>query len=237
MAAIIQGNGIRKSLGANALTIGKKSDNDLRIKEAADHHAEIRLYKTTYRTSSGGQGDSKNRYGIVDLGSQSGTFVNGRKLASRKEQYLKDGDKIRIGSTTLTYKGSSSEASGAGGFVLFLLVVFGIIGFALYQSSSTPEKTLSSYCDALNAKDYQTAYNQLASSIQNHETEKQFASALQQDFTKQGGLKACNISPVQEHGSTATSTLTYSFANGKTSANTDTLINENNTWKIDSAKP
>ncbi len=235
MGAILQGNGVKKTLGTNVLKIGKQSDNQLRVKEASNHHAEIRFIKTTYKKLSGIQSSPKMRYGIIDLGSQRGTFVNGQKLIAHSEHLLNYGDKIRIGSTVLTYKKSSSEASGIGGFLILAIII--VIGVVIYQSNSTPEKTLSAFCDALKTKDYQVAYNQLASPVQKHETEEQFASGLQQNFTNQGGLKDCIVGPVQANDSTATSMLTYTYANGKISNISDTLIKENDTWEINSTKP
>ena len=230
MGAIIQVNGAKKVLGTNALKIGKKSDNQLQVSDASDHHAEIRFIKMTYKKSSGEQGPAKQQYSIVDLGSQKGTFVNGQKLRPQKEHFLSNGDDIRIGRTRLTYKKSSSEASGGGVFLLLILVI-GIV-VALNLGNSTPEKTLSAYCDALKSKDYQVAYDQLADSVQKQETEKQFASRLQQTFNNRGGLKDCVVAPVQANDSSATSILTYTFSIGKTSVVSYTLIKENDTWKI-----
>jgi len=51
---------------------------------------------------------------------------------------------------------------GLGGLIVIALAVSGY----LYFTRSTPEKTLDVFCNALRGQDYQTAFNQLSSSLQ-----------------------------------------------------------------------
>ncbi len=121
--------------------------------------------------------------------------------------------------------------------VIALLVVAGGVGGYVYLNRSTPEKTLTTYCNALQSGDYQTAYNQLSSSLTSRLTESQFAQLSQTAFAAVGGLKSCTVSNVQEHGSTATGTITATLGNGKTQSGPVSLVNQNGAWKLTSNNP
>ena len=73
------------------LRIGRTSDNDLVLSDltVSRHHAELRKAPT-------------GRYGIVDLSSHNGTFVNGQKVASAT---LTENDIIGIGHSTFRLSG------------------------------------------------------------------------------------------------------------------------------------
>ena len=121
--------------------------------------------------------------------------------------------------------------------VIVLLVAAGGVGGYVYLNRSTPEKTITTYCNALQSGDYQTAYNQLSSSLTSKFTESQFAQLSQIGFAAVGGLKSCTVSNVQENGSTATGTITATFGNGKTQSSPISLVNQNGTWKLTSSNP
>ncbi len=121
--------------------------------------------------------------------------------------------------------------------VIVLLVAAGGVGGYVYLNRSTPEKTLTTYCNALQSGDYQTAYNQLSSSSTSGLTESQFAQLSQTVFAAVGGLKSCTVSNVQENGSTATGTATVTLGNGKTQSSPVSLVNQNGTWKLTSSNP
>jgi len=74
------------SMPAGSLRIGRAPDNDLVVDDliASRYHAELR------RTPDG-------RYEVVDLGSQNGTYVNGRRISA---QPLADSDTVGIGRST-----------------------------------------------------------------------------------------------------------------------------------------
>jgi len=121
--------------------------------------------------------------------------------------------------------------------VIVLLVAAGGVGGYVYLNRSTPEKTITTYCNALQSGDYQTAYNQLSSSLTSKFTESQFAQLSQVGFAAVGGLKSCTVSNVQENGSTATGTATVTLGNGKTQSSPVSLVNQNGTWKLTSSNP
>lgn len=91
---------------------------------------------------------------------------------------------------------------------------------------SSPALTLNAYCDALSSGDYQTAYNQFSKSLQSQlGTESQFASSATADK-----IKGCTVSTVNDAG--ATGTVTYVRSDGNKTSATDSLVNEQGTWKI-----
>ncbi|HZU70149.1 MAG TPA: FHA domain-containing protein [Ktedonobacteraceae bacterium] len=322
MQAALNGPMGRTVLEPAVLTIGSSPDNQLVLHDAnvAEYQAEIR---------PDGQG-----YSITDLGSGSGTFVNGQRLAWDMPRKLNPGDTITIGDTTFTYEAdsippwqSSSEqmqevppagtaqpeaeanqqqempqqdhsiSSGfspavpaatentaygvaipegtpppAGGpsywppfpqqgypgsspgypwampaptvvpaapparrrrtwlwislIVLVLLIAGGAALF--YFARPTPEKTLDAYCQALQAQNYAAAYNQLATSLQNMETEPQYAATAQ----ALGKTTSCMHSSANIIANTATATLTL-VTSGHTYHGTVTLLQDSsNNWKI-----
>ena len=75
--------------GERQIYIGRKETNDFVL--ADESVSRIHAYIAYER----------HRHVLYDAGSLNGTFVN-KKSISRRE--LKDGDKILIGRTTLTYK-------------------------------------------------------------------------------------------------------------------------------------
>lgn len=123
--------------------------------------------------------------------------------------------------------------------VIVLLVVAVGVGGYVYLNRSTPTRTLQTFCNALKASppDYQTAYNQFSARHNGRQSEQAFASSLQLSLNNPllGGLKDCTVSNVQENGSTATGTVTFSFNRvSQTLVFNFNLVNESNGWKIDS---
>ena len=114
---------------------------------------------------------------------------------------------------------------------LVVLVILAAVGTYVYVNRSTPNKTLTTYCNALKAGDYQTAYNQLSSAAMNSITEANFAQEWQQSA---GAIRSWTVNSLQEQGSTATAQLTFTLTNGQTVPATIILINENGQWKVNS---
>jgi uncharacterized membrane protein YvbJ len=114
---------------------------------------------------------------------------------------------------------------------LAVLVVLAAVGTYVYVNRSTPNNTLTTYCTALERGDYQTAYNQLSSGLQNSITEARFAQEWQQSV---GAIKSWTVNNLQEQGSTATAQLTFTLSNGRMVPATIILISENGQWKVNS---
>src|SRR5579883_2946815 len=83
-------------LRETVLSIGRSPNNGLFINHAtvSRHHAEIRPQ---------GQG-----YVLVDLGSTSGTYVNGERLIPQTPRVLRAGDTLQVGSIPLAYAEKSA---------------------------------------------------------------------------------------------------------------------------------
>ncbi len=92
---------------------------------------------------------------------------------------------------------------------------------------TSPGMTLAAFCNALQSRDYPTAYTQLSSRIKRLNAEAQFET----DF---GGL-TCSFATVSPSGNSASSTVTFRNASGQVASAAVSLIQDiNNIWKIDS---
>ena len=93
-AALTNASG-QMTLGSNVVRIGSAQDNHVVINDpkVAPYHAEIRPE---------GQGDYNHT--IADLGSTTGTFVNGWRLDSNVPTLLHPHDMIRIGDAVFNYE-------------------------------------------------------------------------------------------------------------------------------------
>jgi DNA-binding winged helix-turn-helix (wHTH) protein len=79
--------------------LGRERDCVARIEHAtiSRHHASIVITGTTAL--------------LQDLGSRNGTWVNGRRIGEPTE--LEDGDEVRLGSVTLTYRSQGAPSSAS----------------------------------------------------------------------------------------------------------------------------
>jgi predicted component of type VI protein secretion system len=318
MEAALNGPLGRTLLEPTVLTIGSSPDNQLVLHSAtvAEHQAEIRPE---------GQG-----FSITDLGSASGTIVNGQRLDWNMPRLLNPGDTITIGDTTFTYEADGMPlphisparpqdipltaepgrpqgaplpyapadtgdydgdavpwehtAYGSGSppgmqpqqpygesysqqpfvppmyqgsipgypgaapvyagpatppaarrrsvwvWIALIIIIVLILGSGAYYyfSRSTPEKTLDAYCQALQTQNYVAAYDQLASTLQNTQTEPQYAGVLQ----ALGKVSSCTHGSANILANTATANLTL-VSSGQTYKGTITLLQDNsNNWKI-----
>ncbi len=121
------------------------------------------------------------------------------------------------------------------GLIVIVLLVAGGVGGYVYLNRSTPTKTLQDFCSAFKNNDPQGAFNQLSTRAQSQTTEQRVAQGIQQfNNPLLGGIKDCTVSSVQENGSTASGTITFTFNKVNTPLNLDNkLVNENGTWKVD----
>lgn len=94
--------------------------------------------------------------------------------------------------------------------------------------SSTATETLNNFCSALKSQDYQAAFSDLSSALQ-----KQVGSADQLASTfSSNQVKDCSVS--NGNDSAGTGTISYTYADGSQQSFNYTLVNENNSWAIDS---
>ncbi len=93
------------------------------------------------------------------------------------------------------------------------------------QLRSTPTLTLLIFCSALKSGNYTLAYNQLSSSQQQQQSEAQFVNMFIHN-----PVSTCVVSNVDDAAGTGTQIRT--FADGSSNTVDFTLIDENETWKI-----
>ena len=117
--------------------------------------------------------------------------------------------------------------SVVGGIILLCILASVIV----YATRSTPEKTLTAYCDGIKSGDYQSAYNQFSQHAQSVETEAQFASA----FTSTGiKITGCNVTNANDDGTLGTGSIDFVTSSGVSGTDDYQLIQENSVWKINS---
>lgn len=125
--------------------------------------------------------------------------------------------------------------------IIALVIIIAAGGAYYFANRSTPTKTLQAYCDAIKTNNAQEAYNQLSSRVQNQTTLQRFTTNFNTaerllNSPLVGGISDCTVSNVQENGSSATGTIVITIKNGnKPVSSNEGLINDNGTWKINSA--
>lgn len=117
------------------------------------------------------------------------------------------------------------------GGVVLLCVIISLVGYAI---RSTPEKTLTTYCNALKSADYQAAYNQFSQANQSQESEAQFASAFTSTHIS---VVSCAVSNTSDDGTTGFGTMSYTTNVNASGVNDYRLIQESGTWKISTQTP
>ncbi len=113
--------------------------------------------------------------------------------------------------------------------------IFALADFA--PTDVTPQMTLKTFCAAFKAGDYQTVYDQFASSSSfRGMQEATFAADLQANIQSHGGVTDCAVSQVNQRGSTASGIVTFTFDTGQ-EIDYYVLVNENGRWKIMFVRP
>jgi len=91
------GNDVRIiDLGRDPATVGREKGNTIQINDrhSSRFHCRVEAYRSRYR--------------LVDLGSQNGTLLNGKKVTKRN---LNHGDRIEVGETIFYYKEAREPAA------------------------------------------------------------------------------------------------------------------------------
>src|SRR5215471_7154956 len=98
LTIVVDGVEQKIPLDAASVTLGRGLESDIRLKDikASRRHCQI------VKTAKG--------YQCVDLSSGNGTYVNGVQI---KQQMLGSGDRITIGSTTITFEDAAPAARTA----------------------------------------------------------------------------------------------------------------------------
>jgi hypothetical protein len=103
-------------------------------------------------------------------------------------------------------------------------------GALLYMNHLAPQRTVSTFIDALNNNDFQTAYDQLSSNFQN-----QIGGVQQfENMYPNLGSATYTLNITQEDSSTAIVVWTQTDSACLGAQDTLHLVYENSAWKIDS---
>ncbi len=117
-----------------------------------------------------------------------------------------------------------------GAFILIALVVAAsTFALASYLNRSTPMKTLNTFCTALQAGKYQTAYDQFSPTMQMNFTESQFAALFASD-----SIARCSHGSASENGTSTTTDLHLLHKTSK-GINNDKIVvikDSHDQWKI-----
>ena len=143
---------------------------------------------------------------------------------------------------SMSRKVASTGAKTAGNLsrrALFWLIAGGTVAVATTGGAavvihnlvtSTPEKTISAFMDALKNRDGQGAYDQLSTHLQSTTNEQQYINTIR---TWGGAVSSYSINNVQVNGNNATADVSVTALFFLTATYSVTLVNENGTWKID----
>jgi hypothetical protein len=115
--------------------------------------------------------------------------------------------------------------------LLVVLLVVSVPTFFLvrYITRSTPNKTLDAFCTAVQQGDYQSAYDQFSTRLQQTVSEARFASVLSKDK-----VNACMHGTTDDTGTSVTNTMKLVHVSKGVNNDIVTLIKDSNgTWKID----
>ena len=115
--------------------------------------------------------------------------------------------------------------------VVLLLLLGGGGVLAFTQLRSTPQKTISAYCDGLQTSNTQEIYDNLSSAQRVQFGIHQLQQALAV-FQTVNGVKNCALADIQENDPAATGRATLTFGNGSTQSEKLTFIQENGTWRV-----
>ena len=123
------GKTFRRDIGAEGMSIGRSSSNDLVLEDPGVSRSHARIARFP------------EGFFLLDAGGKNGTFINERRIAS--PTLLHTGDIVRIGSSTLTFNGTSSSPVefvdsplAAGPATRFLRVSDAVTPTSLSSSSS-----------------------------------------------------------------------------------------------------
>lgn len=123
--------------------------------------------------------------------------------------------------------------------VLLILGAFFIVPGLLHHS--TPEQTMTTFCNDLVNKDYHDAYQQLSTAAQGRVSEDKFTQEVSGGFGRAGGLDTCSFDPnpvnKTDTNNAATTMLWKVAALPQPIPASTRLILENSTWKIDGIRP
>lgn len=118
--------------------------------------------------------------------------------------------------------------SGVAAAAIISMIVY-LIFFYFVPS---PGKTLNTFCNALENKDYHTLSNQFSATASPHLSEADVRTDFQAPLARLGGVQNCTVGDIQESGSQATGVMTWGLGNGSTLVFHCRLSHEKEGWKV-----
>ncbi len=120
--------------------------------------------------------------------------------------------------------------------IVVLLLVLVAYGAVTYLNRSTPQKTLTAFCNDLKNNDYHDAYQLMSNDFQSRTSENRFSEFLKSQFALGGGLKDCQFGNITTSGTTGTAPLTFIVNNSLVPPQNrnSTLVTDSSVWKINS---
>jgi hypothetical protein len=113
--------------------------------------------------------------------------------------------------------------------LILLLISVASLLLINYIHRSTPDKTLSAFCTALQRRDYRSAYGQFSRNLQRTVSEAAFAAAFSQD-----SVTACSYGASDDSQERVAIVLMLTHASKGVNNDIVTLIKDgNDDWKID----
>jgi serine/threonine protein kinase len=161
-------------------------------------------------------------------------FSAGLQTVKSETQFAKDW----AGTTTCTHTPSTASSnstitamvmlgSGAGNELQATLIQDSTGQWKIDSLTFLPDVPLVNFCNGLQQKDYQGAYDQFSDAAKSQLSESLFA----QDFS---GVTTCTYTNANVNGNIATSTMTLGGSNGNTISLSITLAPDSNgDWKIE----
>jgi hypothetical protein len=116
--------------------------------------------------------------------------------------------------------------------VALFLVAIGGIGGLVYLNRPTPEKTLQSFCTALQDNNSQGIYSTYSNALQQQVNLNTISAAFQEINLFSGGIASCTYGNVIANNDSATATMIVASRSGGITNGTVVLVYENSQWKI-----
>jgi len=161
------------------------------------------------------------------------TSRQGSRQGTTRDTRIAAGDAKPVGKRKAARRRSRSRALLIAA-LLGLALALGLVIYIVFASTTgTASIAAQHFCDALVARDYASAYAQLAPSLRQQGSAQQFA-ASQQDLDRiNGAASSCRFSAQQVRGNRATFTLILTRAQSGTMSGALDLVQVQGGWQVD----
>lgn len=116
--------------------------------------------------------------------------------------------------------------------IVFLLALLVWGGVALFKGGAAPWKAVSSYLEAVKARDYAQAYIYLSNDLQKEMNLSEFISFIQTHPHEYEGIEKARLESLDISDNRAHVEGVIVYSNGKKASFEASLIKEDNVWRI-----